>query len=122
MANPFVHVELATSDVSKAKAFYSKLFGWKLEDVPFDAGTYTMISVGEGTGGGIMQQMCPGAPSLWTAYVAVDDIHAATERAKSLGATIAIDAKEVSDAGWFSILTDPTGATLGLWQGKGTQL
>ena len=32
MANPFVHVELHTDDVAKAKAFYSRLFGWKLED------------------------------------------------------------------------------------------
>ena len=121
MANPFVHVELATSDVSQAKAFYSKLFDWTLEDVPFDAGTYTVIKAGEGTGGGIMQQMQPGAPSMWVAYVAVDDIHAATARAKSLGASITIDAQEVMDAGWFSILIDPTGAKLGLWQGKSTQ-
>ena len=33
MANPFVHVELNTTDVSRAKAFYGKLFDWKLEDV-----------------------------------------------------------------------------------------
>jgi len=34
MANPFVHVELQTNDLAKAKAFYSRLFDWKLEDVP----------------------------------------------------------------------------------------
>jgi predicted enzyme related to lactoylglutathione lyase len=34
MANPFVHVELMTSDMAKAKAFYSGLFDWKLEDIP----------------------------------------------------------------------------------------
>ena len=34
VANPFVHVELNTSDPEKAKAFYSKLFDWQLEDVP----------------------------------------------------------------------------------------
>ena len=28
MANPFVHVELNTTDVSKAKAFYGNLFNW----------------------------------------------------------------------------------------------
>jgi uncharacterized protein len=55
MANPFVHVELNTTDVSKAKDFYGNLFGWKLEDVPMPSGTYTMIQLGEGTGGGIMQ-------------------------------------------------------------------
>src|SRR5262249_58462605 len=28
MANPFVHVELHSNDLKKAKEFYSKLFGW----------------------------------------------------------------------------------------------
>ena len=32
MANPFVHVELMSTDVDKAKSFYGKLFDWTLED------------------------------------------------------------------------------------------
>ena len=118
MANPFVHVELNTTDVGKAKAFYGKLFAWKLEDVPMGPMTYTMIGVGEGTGGGITQNQAPGASSAWLAYVLVDDIKAATEKAKSLGATIVQDVTEVSDMGWLSIIVDPTGATLGLWKAK----
>src|SRR2546423_9360398 len=88
MANPFVHVELNTPDPEKAKAFYSKLFQWQLEDVPNSTtpdSAYTMIKVGTGTGGGIMKQV-PGGPSGWLAYVEADDIHAATAKAKSLGA------------------------------------
>ena len=34
MANPFVHVELMSTDVSKAKSFYGKLLNWELEDMP----------------------------------------------------------------------------------------
>ena len=49
MPNPFVHVELDTTDLEKAKAFYSKLFDWKLEPFPMPEGEYTMINVGEGT-------------------------------------------------------------------------
>ena len=118
MANPFVHVELATTDVEKAKAFYTKLFGWKLEDMPMPDFTYTLINVGEGTGGGMMKQMIPGAPSAWMAYVLVDDIGAATQKAKSLGAKVMRDVTEVPDAGWLSIIVDPTGAMLGLWKPK----
>src|SRR5262245_11039351 len=118
MANPFVHVELNTSDVVKAKDFYGKLFDWKLEDIPTEGGTYTLIHVGEGTGGGMMKQMIPGAPSSWLAYVGVDDIAAATKKAKSLGATIMKDVTEVKEFGWFSIITDPTGAVLAFWKPK----
>jgi predicted enzyme related to lactoylglutathione lyase len=118
MANPFVHVELNTTDPNKAKSFYGELFDWTLEDVPMPGGTYTMIKVGQGTGGGIMKHPVPGAPSAWLAYVLVDDIHVATQKAKSLGATIMKDVTEVMGMGWFSIITDPTGAVLGLWQTK----
>src|SRR5258708_38619238 len=121
MANPFVHVELSTTDVSKAKSFYGALFNWKLEDVEMGPGfTYTMIKVGEGTGGGMMKQLIPGAPSSWLAYVLVNDIQAATQKAKSLAATIMRDVMEVPGAGWLSIITDPTGAMLGLWKPKKT--
>ena len=119
MPNAFVHVELNTTDVDKAKAFYGKLFEWTLEDVPIPGMSYTMIKVGKGTGGGIMKHPMPGAPSAWLAYVEVDDIAASTEKARSLGANIIRDVTEVPGAGWLSILMDPTGAALGLWKPKG---
>ena len=118
MANPFVHVELNTVDLPKAKTFYSKLFDWKLEDVPMEDGSYTMIGVGDGTGGGMMKHPVPGAPSTWLAYVLVDDVAAATQKAKSLGATVKKDVTEVTGMGSFSIIADPTGAALGLWEPK----
>ena len=116
MPNPFVHVELNTTDVAKAKSFYGKLFDWQLEDLPMGPSSYTMIKVGQGTGGGIMKHPVPGAPSAWLAYVEVDDIAAATQKAKSLGANVMKDVTEVMDMGWLSIIIDPTGAALGLWK------
>ena len=116
MANPFVHVELNTTDVAKAKGFFSQLFDWKLEDMPMEGGTYTLIHVGEGTGGGMMKHPMPGAPSMWLAYVLVDDIDAATKKVKALGGTVMKDKTEVAGMGWLAIIVDPTGAHLGLWK------
>ena len=120
MPNPCVHVELATTNVKKAKGFYGKLFAWKMQDIPNEAagGSYTMIDVGKGTGGGMMKQMIPGAGSAWLPYVLVKDIEAATKKAKKLGAKICKDVTEVEDMGWLSIIIDPTGAMLGLWEPK----
>jgi predicted enzyme related to lactoylglutathione lyase len=118
MANPFVHVELNTTDLEKAKVFYSGLFQWKLEDVPMEGGAYTMIGVGTGTGGGMMKHPMPGAPSTWLAYVLVDDIEAATRKVQSLGGKVIKDVTEVMGMGWLSIIADPTGAVLGLWKPK----
>jgi predicted enzyme related to lactoylglutathione lyase len=115
MANPFVHVELNTTDPEKAKAFYGQLFVWKMEDMQAGPGmTYTVIQPGEGTGGGLMKQVCPEAPSAWPAYVAVADVKATPERAKSPGASVMKDVTEVPGMGWFSIIVDPTGAPFGL--------
>ena len=120
MANPFVHVELTTTDLDKAKSFYRSLFDWQLRDMDMGGGmSYTMIDVGEGTGGGMMKHPMPGEPSVWLAYVDVDDVAAATATAKSLGAKIVREVTEVPKAGSFSIIIDPTGAMLGLWQPLG---
>jgi uncharacterized protein len=116
MANPFVHCELATNDVAKAKGFYGKLFDWKFDDMPMEGGTYSLIGVGEGTGGGLMKNPMPGDGSQWMPYVLVSDIKAATAKARSLGANVCKDVTEVKGMGWLSIFTDPTGAMLGLWQ------
>lgn len=119
MGNPFVHAELATTDIARAKSFYTSLFNWKLDDKDMGGGmTYTLIRVGEGTGGGMMKQMIPGAPSAWMPYVLVGNIRAATAKAKSLGARAMVEAKEVMGMGTLSIIVDPAGAVLGLWEPK----
>jgi hypothetical protein len=115
MAHPFVHCELNATDVAAAKTFYGALFGWELKDEVMPTGAYTMIGVGDGTGGGIMKQMIPGAPSSWVPYVLVSDIEADTKRAESLGATLMVPVTDIG-MGKLSILTDPTGAPVGLWQ------
>ena len=66
----------------------------------------------------MMKHPVPGAPSSWLAYVMVDDVNASTAKAKGLGATILKDTTEIPGVGWFSIFTDPTGATLALFKPK----
>ncbi len=115
MAHPFVHVELNATNVGAAKTFYGSLFGWGLKDETMPIGAYTMIDVGEGTAGGILKQMIPGAPSSWVPYVLVDDIEAHTKKAESLGASVMVPVTDVG-MGKLSIVSDPVGAPLGLWQ------
>jgi len=116
MANAFVHVELNTTDVDKAKSFYGQLFDWKLQDSPMaDGTTYTLISAGEGPGGGMMKHPM-GGPSIWIPYIAVEDAEGETAKAKSLGGTVIREVTEIPGMGWFSIILDPTGAAFALWK------
>jgi uncharacterized protein len=112
--NPFVHMELNTTDVAKAKSFYSQLFAWELEPMP--AMDYTIIKTGGDIGGGIMQHPMPGAPTLWIPYISVDDLAAATKKALALGGQLIKDVTEVPGMGSFTIILDPTGAAIGLWK------
>jgi predicted enzyme related to lactoylglutathione lyase len=117
MANPFVHVELQTKDLARAKDFYGRLFDWRLEDIPMaGGGSYTMIQVGEGTGGGMYGNTDPDIPSAWLAYVGVADIRAATAKARDLGARIVVDCMEIPGYGWMTVFVDPAGAALAMWQ------
>ena len=116
MANPFVHVALHTDGLGKAKAFYGELLDWGLEDVTIGDRTYTTIAVGEGTGGGMMNIPAPNVPSHWLAYIAVDDVAAATQKAEKLGAAVIQPKTDVPGMGSYSIITDPTGAAVGLWE------
>ena len=119
MSNPFVHLELSTSDVSKAKAFYTGLFGWEITDNDMGGGmVYSMFKPDDGPGGGMFSM--PDAPSGWLAYVGVDDINTATTKATSLGAKVIRGPQEVPGQGWMTILSDPTGAAIALWQPKTT--
>ena len=115
MGNPFVHVELQTQDPTKARQFYQGLFDWKFEE--WGGSTpYTVINVGEGTGGGLMKSPMPGAPSQWLAYALVSDVAASTQKAKSLGGKVLVEPMKVEEHGWLGVIQDPTGAVLGLWQ------
>jgi uncharacterized protein len=118
MANPFCHVELASTDIAKAKTFYTTLFDWKTTDNDMGGSMIytTFRPTDDSPGGGMMQHPMPGAPSAWLPYVLVDDVNAANKKVVSLGGKIIVDTQEVPKLGWFSVITDPAGAHLGLWQ------
>jgi uncharacterized protein len=116
MPNPFVHVELNSSDIEASKRFYGGLFEWNLEDMPMGEHSYTMIKVGEGTGGGMMKHPMSGQPSVWIPYVQVDDVRASTTKAGSLGGKVIVNSQDIPGGGTFSVVQDPTGAVIGLFQ------
>lgn len=120
MGNPFVHVELQTHALGQSKEFYRNLFDWKLEDFPMQDSKepYVGVSVGEGTGGGMMTHPEPKAPTAWMPYVEVENVEDYTQKAEKLGAKLIREKTEVPEMGWFSIISDPGGAILGLWQNK----
>lgn len=109
-------VELNTTEPSKAKEFYSKLFGWKTidEDMP-GIGKYTMFGKAVNDySGGIAPVQDASTPPHWLIYFTVKNVDSSTEAAEKLGAKIIAPPMDIPD-GRISILMDPSGAMFALW-------
>ena len=117
-------VELGTSNTDDAMKFYSELFGWTTirEEMSGDC-FYTMMKSGDTTVGGAYKlqakQIEHGVPSHWMPYIAVENIEESTQRAKSLGAEIKMGPMDVMKVGRMTVIADPTGATIAMWQALG---
>jgi predicted enzyme related to lactoylglutathione lyase len=119
----FSWVELATTDQDAAKGFYSELFGWDYEDSPVGDGiTYSMATLRGRYVGAIAPQQTQerdqDVPPHWNSYVTVDDVDAVSGRAAELGGQLWAPPFDVMDVGRMSVLSDPTGAVVFLWQAR----
>ena len=111
----FSWTDLSTPDASASKDFYGGLFGWEFEDNPIpDDGVYVMARI-DGKAAAAMFETTERHPA-WASYVTVEDVDAATGRARELGANVLADPFDVMDAGRMSTIQDPTGAVFCLWQ------
>lgn len=114
-------VDLSTTDPDAAQAFYGSLFGWSYENVmPEGAGSYLMASLDGHIAAAIAPQQeaeaAAGVPSHWQVYITVDDVDAATGKVAGAGGTVHVEPFDVFDAGRMSVIQDPVGAFVCLWQ------
>jgi len=115
-----VWVELSTPDVAGSRAFYEKLFGWKVE-VTADPqyGGYAMARIGDKDAAGIGPKQSPEVPTLWSIYIGTDDVDRLAEKVKAAGGTVAAPPFDVGDQGRMAVFQDPTGAVISAWQAAG---
>ena len=111
MPGKLVHFEIPAADSSRAKKFWSDLFGWKYQtyEGPVE---YNMI---EGTepGGGLFPSENGGSGFL--VYFDVDDIKTGAARVREIGGE-AEDPGPVPGMGWYAQCKDSEGNKFGLWQ------
>jgi hypothetical protein len=117
----FCWPELATTDQKGASAFYRGLFGWDVKDQPIGpTETYTMFKMRdlEAAAAYTMrpEERKGGAPPHWNAYVSVVNADDTVKRAQAVGAKVLAPPFDVMDAGRMSVLQDPTGAVISIWQ------
>jgi uncharacterized protein len=107
-------VDLGTTDVEGAKSFYGELFGWEFEDLP----GYTVCRLdGKYVAG--LHEHSEEVGSHWSSYISVQDVEAAAAAARELGATVTVEPSEVTGAARISMIREPSGAEVCLWQQAG---
>lgn len=113
-------IDLATSDLERAKQFYGTVFGWTFEAAGPEYGGYVnAFSDGRPVAGLMANDPQWNSPDGWTTYLHTADIRATLTTAIAAGAVTCVDPvepMEVKDKGWMAMLADPTGAFFGLWQ------
>lgn len=112
-AGTFCWETLNTTDMDRAKAFYTKVVGWSGGSGPgnvlvFVAGSAQVADV---------EPAPPGVPSHWLSHVVVDGkLEAARDKAEKLGASVLVPVIDVPTIGRMCIITDPTGAAISLFE------
>jgi uncharacterized protein len=107
-----VHFEIPADDIQRAKAFYSNLFGWKIEGI--QGMDYMMIDVFGAPGGGMMKRMHP--DQQITEYIGVSSVDEYAAKVEKLGGKIIVPKKAVPGMGYFVICMDTENNAFGIWE------
>jgi predicted enzyme related to lactoylglutathione lyase len=113
--SPVVHLELHTGNLARACSFYSRVCGWRLEQIEVGDRSYQAFDLGGGLEGGVVE--CGASRAVWIPYLDVSRIEEATECARRFGASVLLEPRE-GPAGWRSVVRVPEGGEIAFWQSK----
>jgi len=113
MGNPVTQFQILSKQPDETAAFYSKLFGWKIN--ADNAMGYRRIDTGSSDGiqGGIWPAP-PQAHNFVQLFVAVDDVKGAVAKAQGLGAKLLIPPTVLPEGDEMAVLHDPHGMSFAL--------
>ena len=110
--------ELMTRDVPGAKDYYETVCGWQIDRMQMPEGDYWLCQQDGLPVAGMMDMSgmghLDGIPAHWFTYLAVDDVDAAVNETEAAGGVVQRPPWDVPQVGRIAIVTDPTGAPVGL--------
>ena len=124
MNNRVIHFEVQADNIERAKKFYEKALGWKIEPMMTkETGgmDYWGITTGKSdtpgiNGGMYLRPRKDDKFYLFDCTVLVDDIDKAIALVKANGGTITKEKSEIPHVGWFANAKDTEGNRFGLMQ------
>jgi predicted enzyme related to lactoylglutathione lyase len=109
-------IDLGTTDIGGAIAFYGPLFGWTHLDYGPEMGNYGMMLKDGKQVAGIGPATDPARGSSWSTYFATPDADAVAARVEANGGTVVMAPMDVMDQGRMAVFTDPAGTYFSVWQ------
>jgi uncharacterized protein len=118
MAHPAVAwFEITGKDGPSLQQFYSRLFGWNVQQAGDGSGYGLVQAADKGIGGGIGAAQDGGGGQV-TFYVEVDDVAAYLAKVTELGGKTIVPPTEIPQFGLtFAFFADPEGHMVGLSRG-----
>ena len=114
MSKPLIaHVEIPSTNLERSNEFYKKVFGWEFK--PFGNG-YLLFNNHQGIMAGLrkVEQVLKGDCTVF--HVNVDNIDQMLEKVKASGGHIKTGKTTIPAMGWYAVLLDPDGNSVGLYQ------
>ena len=116
--------ECMTRDYQGSKAFYTKVFGHRFDELGDESFHYATISVDDRVVGGIGElsaEMPPELPSHWMTYFASDDVDDTVERAPASAALLRTGPMD-TPYGRMAVLEGPQGEVFSVIKGSADRL
>ncbi|MCB9787129.1 MAG: VOC family protein [Deltaproteobacteria bacterium] len=114
----FCWSHLHSTDVIGSQSFYQMAF--PLAAKPRDDGSMLLTAKPDGAEVATVAQAPADTPASWLHYVIVSDLEASTARAVELGASVVHANQKYEGYGTGTVIADPTGAVLALFQPQGS--
>ena len=114
----FCWLEHSSNDPVAAAEFYKGLLGWTIDETDFGEMIYRTGQVEGSSVAGIVPAQGE-MPPAWYSYVNVEDVELTTKAAEQAGATVVMPVTPIPEMGDFSVILDPQGAPVCIWQANG---
>lgn len=112
--NTFVWHGIATTDVDKAKDFYTETIGWGTREMEMGDDSVTVVTAGDVPRAHLALPPMEGVPPHFSSYLRVEDVDASTKAAVANGGAEVVPPTDIAP-GRFSGVSSPSGAVLMLF-------
>jgi len=128
--NPVVHFEMPAIDRKRVADFYTRAFGWKMNQLGPEMGNYVlamttetdengMIKTPGAINGGFFTKEAGATDQCPHVVISVDDIHEFMKHIEAAGGTVLGEPMEIPGVGWYVSFRDTEGNNVGILQPTG---